>query len=40
MKQLLIRLAAAAVLISGCASGPTRYIHPNADLGAIKKVWG
>ncbi len=24
--------------ISGCASGPTRYIHPNADLGAIQKV--
>jgi TolB-like protein len=33
-------LAAAAVLISmSCASGPSaKYMHPNADLGAIKKV--
>lgn len=26
------------VLLAACASRPTRYIHPNADLGAIKKV--
>jgi TolB-like protein len=26
------------LFLSGCASGPTRYIHPNADLGALRKV--
>ena len=30
--------AAAILLFSGCASSPTRYLHPNADLGAVKKV--
>jgi len=38
MKRILVRLAAAAILLTGCASGPTHYIHPNADLGAIRKV--
>ena len=33
-----ILLAAAALLMAGCASAPTRYIHPNADLAALKKV--
>lgn len=38
-KRLAAGLAAAAVLMtSGCASAPTRYIHPNADLAALKKV--
>jgi TolB-like protein len=31
-------VAAGTLFLSGCASGPTRYIHPNADLGALKKV--
>lgn len=24
--------------IAGCASSPTRFVHPNADLGALQKV--
>jgi len=29
---------AAFLMIAGCASAPTRYLHPNADLAALKKV--
>jgi TolB-like protein len=29
---------AASLLLASCASGPTRYLHPNADLGAVQKV--
>lgn len=39
--QQLLRLGAAALvaLFAGrCASKPTRYLHPNADLAAIRKV--
>lgn len=36
------RIPTAAVLgilmLAGCASKPTRYIHPNADLSGLKKV--
>lgn len=28
----------ATVFLTGCRSTPTKYIHPNADLAAIKKV--
>jgi TolB-like protein len=31
-------LVVGIMALSGCASRPTRYIHPNADLGALKKV--
>ncbi|MGK2855877.1 MAG: hypothetical protein ACSLFQ_01590 [Thermoanaerobaculia bacterium] len=31
-------LALATLLLASCASGPTRYIHPNADLGALQTV--
>jgi len=31
-------LVAFVVALSGCASGPTHYLHPNADLGAVQKV--
>ncbi|MBK5260457.1 MAG: hypothetical protein JJE51_12770 [Thermoanaerobaculia bacterium] len=34
----LLTIAVLATIASACASGPTRYLHPNADLGAIKKV--
>ena len=37
--NLALRIGCALALVAGgCASGPTRYIHPNADLGAIRKV--
>lgn len=35
LRSLTITLAAMA---ASCASAPTRYVHPNADLGALKKV--
>lgn len=35
MKKLALPLL---FLLAACASQPTRYIHPNADLGAIKRV--
>lgn len=31
-------LAVLSLWLAGCASGPTRYIHPNADLGALQRV--
>jgi TolB-like protein len=35
----LMLICAAALLATRCASSPqTRYLHPNADLGMIKKV--
>lgn len=37
IRRLLI-LAALATIGGACASKPTHYVHPNADLGAIKKV--
>ena len=37
--RMAATVAAAAILVlSGCASAPTRYLHPNADLGSVKKV--
>jgi TolB-like protein len=38
MKRITILTAVLLGLLAGCASRPTRYIHPNADLGAIQKV--
>ena len=31
-------IAAGIACLAGCRSAPTRYIHPNADIGAIKRV--
>lgn len=33
-----LRAVLCILLLAGCASAPTEYIHPNADLGALKKV--
>jgi TolB-like protein len=33
-----ILITTAALLAAACATAPTRYVHPNADLGALKKV--
>jgi TolB-like protein len=38
MRRIHLLAAALSIFLAGCASRPTRYIHPNADLGSIKKV--
>ena len=37
-RTALVGLVMAAVSLAACGGTKTRYIHPNADLGAIKKV--
>lgn len=34
----LLLIAIAVVVLAGCRSTTTKYVHPNADLGAIQKV--
>ena len=36
--RIVAALALGLLTLAGCASGPTRYIHPNADLAGLKKV--
>jgi TolB-like protein len=36
--RIVAALTLGLLALAGCASRPTRYIHPNADLAGLKKV--